>query len=279
MAAEPKSLDSVPFTMLMTLAARAAAHDIAPEVEFYDSWAARLLERLPYELASCRNDACFVTYVALRAKLMDWIAARFLKNNPDAAGVGLGCGLCARSRRISSGGPNSIEFPWYFVDLPEVIEIRKQYSPPLPGERLIASKITDLSWLDAIKQDRPLIFIMEGVASYLPQESNNALFKALGDRFGDSGTHAELIFDYIHPALADGAYITNKAGGIRTPFQSGFPDASAVKKLHPSIRVISEHNFFSQISTQHKIFEMEFEAATLGQKPYNIIHIKFGGNG
>lgn len=272
-------LGSLPYTMLMTLAAKAVASESEPDTDFHDPWGASLLKRLPWDLTSYQNDRYFVRSVALRAKLMDRLTAEFFRNNPGSAGISLGCGLCTRNRRILNGTKEDTVFEWYDIDLSEVIEIRRQYLPPLPGENLIACPITEFSWIDAIcgAGGRPLILVMEGVSSYLSFEENKSLFNVLGNRFGSSG--AEMIFDYIHPALVDSKYVSNKAGGTSTPFCSGFCDADAVTSLHPSIQVIWEYSIFSQISRAHQIFEMEFDAASLGQKPYTIIHIRFDSRG
>lgn len=272
---ETHKLDSVPFTMLMTLAARVAAPETAPDADFHDPWGAMVLKKLPWDLTPYQNDLCFVRHVALRAKLMDVLTAGFFRRNPGSAGIGLGCGLCTRSRRIVDSSQNDVSFQWVDIDLPEVIEIRRQFLPPFPGENLMACPVTDISWIDAVcrPDGLPLILVMEGVSPYLTFDQNRSLFHELGNRLEGTGT--EMIFDYIHPALVDSVFVSNKAGGTSTPFCSGFSDADDVRGLHPSIQVISEYSTFSQISPRHRLFEMEFDAASLGQKPYNILHIRF----
>jgi O-methyltransferase involved in polyketide biosynthesis len=223
-----QNLDSVPFTMLMTLAARVAAPEIAPDADFHDPWGAMVLKKLPWDLTPYQNDLCFVRHVALRARLMDVLTAGFFRRNPGSAGAGLGCGLCTRSRRIVNSNKDGIAFEWVDIDLPEVIEIRKQFLPPLPGEHLVACPVTDISWMDAVFRPKapPLFLVMEGVSPYLTVDQNRSLFHALGNRLEGSGT--EMIVDYIHPALVDSVFVSNKAGGTSTPFCSGFCDANDV---------------------------------------------------
>lgn len=272
------SLDSVQQTMLMTLAARAAAPAYEPDTDFVDPWGGMLVKSLPWDLSRYQQDRYFVRHVALRAKRMDRLTADFFKRNPGASGIGLGCGLCTRGRRLSIL-PDCQPFQWVDMDQPEVIAIRRTYLPPLEGERVIEGRVTDMAWLDEILHSNgpPLILVMEGVSSYLSCDENRSLFRDLGNRLDGTGT--EMIFDYIHAGLVDSAYVSNMAGGIPTPFRSGFFNADGVRDLHPSIRVVAEYSTYSQISHRHLVYEMEFDAASLGEKPYTILHIRFGDRG
>jgi O-methyltransferase involved in polyketide biosynthesis len=161
-----------------------------------------------------------------------------------------------------------------------VVNIRKQVFPPLIGERLMACELTDMTWIDSVisNDTRSVMIVMEGVSAYLTAEENEWLFKTLGSRLENKGINVDMIFDFIHPALADSRYVTNKAGGTRMPFRSGFVDSEAVKRLHPTIQVVSEHEVYSRISPRHAMFAMEFEAASRGKRPCSIIHIRFGSH-
>jgi O-methyltransferase involved in polyketide biosynthesis len=269
--------DAVRHTMLMIVAARAVSHKKAPDTGFSDSWAVGVVSSLPWDLTRYQQDLCFVRHVALRAKLMDTIIAGFFEKNPDSSGAGLGCGLCARGRRIKAIFKKNLKdtsFRWIDIDLPEVVRLRERYFPPLPDEILMEGSVSDTAWLDTMPATRsPMILVMEGVSPYLSLEENRSLFRNLGARL--EGTGSEMVFDFIHPSLADSMYITNTAGGTQTPFRSGFCCAEDVMGLHPSIRIVSEHSTFSKISKRHLLFEMEFNAASLGQKPYTILHIRF----
>lgn len=271
-------LSPVSFTMLMTLAARAVASERVSDADFHDPWAVSLLKNLPGDHTRVQHDHSFVRSVVLRAKLIDQLALDFFWRHPEGIGVGLGCGLCARSRRIQQDKRVHGGVDWYNIDLPAVIDIRNQLLSPLPRETVITCSITDISWLEMIKNSptRPLLLVMEGVVSYLSSDENAALFQSLGNHLKKRGIHWEIIFDAIHPALVDSEYVSNKAGGISTPFRSGFSDANAVKSLHPSIDIVAEHTCFSRISPRHAVFAQEFEAASLGQKPYNVFHLKLG---
>lgn len=274
-------LNPVSHTMLMTLAARAVASEVAPDADFHDPWGAVLFKKLPNDLKSYQKDFDFVRHIALRAKLIDLLTTGFFLSNPGSVGVGLGCGLCTRGRRILGDSQYQSSFEWIDIDLPAVIDIRRQYLPLLPGEHILACSITDTAWLDTVfkANQRPMILVMEGVSSYLSYDENKKLFNALGNRLEKSGAKVEMIFDYIHPSLVDSPYASNKVGETSMPFRSGFCDADAVRNLHPSIQIVSEHDVYSKISPRHALFAMEFFAASRGQKPCNIIHIRFGRHG
>ena len=122
-----------------------------------------------------------------RAKHLDGWTREFLAAHPAATVLHLGCGLDSRVFRIDP----SATVRWYDVDLPEVIELRRQLYPQRHDYELIASPVTDLHWLDGIPGDRPALAVAEGLVEYLPEGEAVALFTRITRQF-PSG---EIIFD------------------------------------------------------------------------------------
>ncbi len=268
-------LDATAATMLMTLAARSASSELAAEVGFSDPDAKQLMSRLPLDLSYFCEDSRYVKCIALRAQFMDRIALNFFLNHPHALGVELGCGLCTRGRRISrSLGGKHID--WYSLDMPSVIEVRKAYLN-WPEDQLIASSVTDLTWLKTIdwQGDRPLLLLMEGVAQHLTFEQNHKLFSELGDRLSCSPAPTEMVLDYAHPSIVGNNHWFKKVGNTPVKFRSGFQTPESITQLHPSLEVISTYPLFPDISLRHAQFNLEFQAVTGGELPYNIAHLRF----
>ncbi len=75
----------------------------------------------------------------------------------------LGCGLDTLVYRINPG-PRVRRFD---MDLPDVIALRQQLYPEREGYRRIGAAVTDLTWLDGIPGDTPVLVIAEGLVMYL----------------------------------------------------------------------------------------------------------------
>ncbi|WP_241564411.1 class I SAM-dependent methyltransferase [Nonomuraea polychroma] len=100
--------------------------------------------------------------MALRARFIDRWAAEFLATHPDATVLHLGCGLDTRFHRLAP--PPTVR--WYDVDYPEVVELRGRLFPERPGYTMIGSSVTELTWLDQVPADRPVLVVAEGLLYY-----------------------------------------------------------------------------------------------------------------
>lgn len=271
-------LSDVSLTMLRTLAAKGYASERAPDVGFDDPDARQLIDTLAMDLTAYGEDTQFVRFLALRAQLIDQLAVNFLRQHPGTLGIGLGCGLCTRGQRLRRYLGNDIQFDWYDVDLPSVIEMRYRYLSSIPRAYALARSVTDTSWLSATgwQLGRPLLLVMEGVAQYLSATQNQTFFATLGELLGPSEAPTDMLMDYLHSAMVIGHQWFKSVGDVKTPFQSGFNHAQAIQELHPSIEVVDEHHFVSKVSPAHALFELEFQVANHGERPYGIAHLRFG---
>jgi len=133
--------------------------------------------------------------LVLRNREFDRYAQDFLARNPEAVVVHIGCGLDARFERVDNG-----QAEWYDLDLPEVIELRREL---LGGEgtrcHFLACSVFDSAWLDTVSvhSGRPFLFLGEGVLMYFEEAQVRSLVLMLRDRFPGS----ELVFDAFSPFL------------------------------------------------------------------------------
>jgi len=69
--------------------------------------------------------------------------------------------------------------PWFDVDYPDVIDLRRQLFPERGASyHLIGAPLDELRWLDQVPRDRPGLFIAEGVLHYLSETEVKALLNA-----------------------------------------------------------------------------------------------------
>jgi O-methyltransferase involved in polyketide biosynthesis len=106
----------------------------------------------------------------------------------------LGCGLDTRFERLDDG-----QVEWYGLDLPDVIELRKELLDETPRSHFIGCSVLDFSWMDALSSQagKPILFLAEAMLVYLEEADVKRLAQALAKRFPG----AELVCDAYSPAV------------------------------------------------------------------------------
>lgn len=179
-------------TMLITLFLR-AAESKDPHPVLGDHFAQEAVERIEHDWTKIDKPSIIRNrfLVALRSQQFDNWTAEFLGRHPQATVLQLACGLDARAFRLSlhSG------VRWFDVDLPDVIDLRRELYTDTERYRMIAASVTDPTWLDDIPADQPVLIIAEGLLMYLHEPEVAHLLQRLTDHFSTG----ELIFDGIAP--------------------------------------------------------------------------------
>lgn len=214
-------LRGTPKTLLLTLRARAIEH-ARPDGLFRDPTAADWSARLPWDaeyealLTPTRQ-----TGFAVRTRVYDEVAARFLDSHPGARVVELGAGLSTRWQRIGQGRAHRAE--WVEIDLPEVITLRRELEGESEGHRTIARSLFDHTWMDTLPEaaSEDSLFIAEGVLVFLPEAEVRAVVVAMRRRF-------------------PGATFLLDAGGGALETRSGPPFAAAGAPMQWFVRGESE---------------------------------------
>ena len=176
-------------TLFIPLSGKAA---MSREGFFPDETAERIAADVSGELQNVDRSRKLAVYMAMRAMQYDEIAAAFLAQNRDCAVVHLGCGLDSRCLRVGHAGVR-----WYDLDFEEVIGLRRRWFDEDSEYRMLASSVTELSWLDEIAPCGLLLVLAEGLTMYLTAEDMTALMQALAARF----PQVTFVFDaYSHTA-------------------------------------------------------------------------------
>jgi O-methyltransferase involved in polyketide biosynthesis len=137
-----------------------------------------MLESIDYDTARYgRGAAGFVT--VLRTAIIDFWVRGFLAAHPAATVVELGTGLNTRFERLDNG-----QVHWFDLDLPDTIELRRNFFADTGRRRMIAASVLDEDWLPAVAQSRgPYFFVADGVLVYLPQDQVLATLARMATRF------------------------------------------------------------------------------------------------
>jgi O-methyltransferase involved in polyketide biosynthesis len=149
-------------TLLITLYGKALESRSKDSI-LGDRFADDVVRRIDYDFRKLNVVRDARIAFAMRAKWLDRWTAEFLVDHPGATVLNLGCGLDSRVFRVDP--PASV--PWFDVDYPEVVELRRRLYPDRDGYHLIGSSVTDPRWLAEVPVDRPAMIVAEGLLLYL----------------------------------------------------------------------------------------------------------------
>ncbi len=161
-------------TLLIPLYAKARSNPV-----FTDESARRILEGVDYDFAQLKVPEKTGVTLRIRAKQIDAYTRRFITAHPQATILHLGCGLDSRCLRVPHPAGR-----WFDLDMPDVIDLRRQFFDETENYHMIASSVTDLTWIDQIPLDgSPVFVIAEGLLMYLHEPDVRALFLRLHETF------------------------------------------------------------------------------------------------
>ena len=175
-------------TMLIPMAARIYASKRFPEY-FYDATALSLEEKIPVgALERIWKSSSEYTMLASVARYynFDEITRHFIAKHEKCNIINLGAGLETVAFRLQA---DSTIF--YEIDLPEVIEQRKNSLGEKANEKLIGADLFTLEWAEHIDTELPSLLIVSGVFQYFREEKILSFLSDVKKRF----PKGELIFD------------------------------------------------------------------------------------
>jgi O-methyltransferase involved in polyketide biosynthesis len=115
----------------------------------------------------------------MRTAIIDFWVRRFLAAHPAATVAEVGTGLNTRFERVDNG-----QAYWLDLDLPDTIELRRNFFADTARRRMVAASVLDEDWLAAVAQSPgPYFFVAEGVLVYLPQDRVMATLARIAARF------------------------------------------------------------------------------------------------
>lgn len=153
------------------------------KIILHDPSAEKIWNREGFALRGKARSRWLAFYMGMRAAVIDsWVQERV---GEDTLILHLGCGLDARCERVK-------EYRlWYDVDLPDVMDVRRQYFEENERYRMLGADATAPGWLETLPQAAKAVVVMEGVSMYLPAEKISKLFASLAAHF----EKVELIMD------------------------------------------------------------------------------------
>ncbi|MGB8312813.1 MAG: class I SAM-dependent methyltransferase [Halobacteriota archaeon] len=226
-------LSGVSASMLRCLWARAQLSKKYGSL-FNDPKAVELVEKIDYDFST--SDVPFEGIMfnisrkgnlpefglfTLRAKHFDDKIKAYIAEHPRASVINLAAGLDATFYRVDNG-----LIHWYDLDLPAVIDIRKQLLPEPDRVTYIAKSLLDPSWCTDIKHTEDgVCMVAGGVFMWFEETQVKQFFSMLADNF-PSG---EIVFNALSK-LDDGfgAWIDmfppEQRGAVRAAWMEALKD-------------------------------------------------------
>lgn len=225
-----------------------------------------------FDLKSKSKSKWLAYTMAMRAKVFDNWVNKKLKENKDAIVFHLGCGLDNRVNRVNSRG-----HLWYDIDLPSVIEKRKDYYSENAEYKMLGIDLMshkDKLLLKEVPTGETAIIVMEGLNMYLSDAIMGWIYHIFISRF----EKVYFLFDVYTPLavkLSRWQNPINEFGSFRL---FGVKNYTDLEKL--SVKFVKEHS----MTPQHMISELDnveqiifkiFFAGTFAKKLYKLYEYEY----
>jgi O-methyltransferase involved in polyketide biosynthesis len=241
-------LGSVQETMLLPLWGRAVETQKQNPL-LIDNKAVSIIDSLPYDFTTISNNIRKLTSASwiARSIFFDKKIKEFINGNPYATVVNVGCGLDTTFDRIDNGMIN-----WIDLDLPDAIELRKQFFQESDRRRFIAKSVFDTNWYNEIKNKDKVMLLIAGVLYYFEESEVRKLLNDIHQYLPGS----EIIFDH---ASKLGIKLSNeqviKRGGMDKSayLKWGIDNIFEIEKWETYIKVISNMSMYKEHKKNYPI--------------------------
>lgn len=239
---------------------------------FYDAKAVELVEYIDYDFSALDkklNLESNIVFVA-RARQFDDKIRAYITEYPHASVINLGAGLDTTFYRVDNG-----LIHWYDLDLPDVIELRKQLIPETDRVRCVAKSLLDLRWRNDVEDTENGVFMVScGVLGFFEKSQIKQFFSSLADNFPGG----ELVFD---TASKLGNLISNfglrQTGVKKARTKWTLKDVNKLKKWDKRIVVVDQFPYFKNILRDPAWGDQIKRWMDLMDKSgmFNIFHVRF----
>lgn len=235
-------LGNVQRTLLLPLWGRALETQ-KKEPLLRDRTAVDIIDKIDFDFSTIAANLSEISQLGwiVRSLLIDRIIGRFLEKYPRATIVNIGSGLDTTFERIDNG-----LIRWYDLDLPDAIELRKEFIAESERRKFISASFLDDSWLDLLPIADNILFIAAGVFYYFEELQIKGFFKKIADRFPGS----EIAFDASSPAgvkMANKMVIKNSGLDEKSFLKWGLKSAAEIQSWDSRIEVLAEDLFFKNV--------------------------------
>lgn len=241
------NLEGTPRTMFITMLARARETQRSNAL-FQDKKAVEMQKQLEGIFETTKGDWKSETGVIIRTTILDSYIGEFIRENPQAVCINIGCGLDTRFYRVNNG-----KIKWYDIDLPQVIALRKKLLGEHRQVHMIGCSMLDDAWTKQIEDEgRPVLIIMEGLLMYFNVNDVKKALDIIHSRF----EKATLILELLSAKVVGNTKMTKSIQQTGSTFQWGVDSGRDVKKLLPYMHFVKEMNLADRMYLKSGIYKI-----------------------
>lgn len=222
------NVKGVPETMIQTLYARAKeTSQKNPKIK--DEMAVSIVKQLDYDFSKADQDRTMSLGVIARTIVLDKMVEEYLNTHKDTIVINIACGLDTRCYRMKGKYVR-----WYNLDLPETINIRKQFLKETGPIYQIAKSAMDESYRDDIQyHGENILVIIEGLTMYLSENDIKKIFSIIN--FKNSTVMVEVMFPFVVKHIKE-----KSIEGSHAKFTWGIKNGKELEKLLPTFSFLTE---------------------------------------
>lgn len=248
------NVKGVPETMIQTLYAR-AKETSKENPNIKDEMAVSIVKQLDYDFSNADQDRTMSLGVIARTIVLDKMVEEYLNTHKDTIVINIACGLDTRCYRMKGKYVR-----WYNLDLPETINIRKQFLKETGPIYQIAKSAMDESYRDDIQyHGENILVIIEGLTMYLSENDIKKMFSIIN--FKNSTVMVEVMFPFVVKHIKE-----KSVEGSHAKFTWGIKNGKELEKLLPTFSFLTEVSLVEGMKKLMPIYHV------LGKIPfvYNI---------
>lgn len=217
--------------------------------------AVSIVKQLDYDFSKADQDRTMSLGVIARTIVLDKMVEEYLNTHKDTIVINIACGLDTRCYRMKGKYVR-----WYNLDLPETINIRKQFLKETGPIYQIAKSAMDESYRDDIQyHGENILVIIEGLTMYLSENDIKKIFSIIN--FKNSTVMVEVMFPFVVKHIKE-----KSIEGSHAKFTWGIKNGKELEKLFPTFSFLTEVSLVEGMKKLMPIYHV------LGKIPfvYNI---------
>lgn len=179
-----------------------------------DLAAEEIVSTVDFDFSKVDQSRKLAIYMAMRAALYDGYVRDFAAQHPEGLVLQLGVGLDSRVKRAPCCNP------WYDLDFPDVIDLRRTYFPEDERYHLIAAPALPADWLSGVPRAEHALVLAEGLSMYLSEADMRALMAALQAHFPQT----TFIFDAYSKSAAKLSALKNPVNAVKAKIDFAMDD-------------------------------------------------------
>lgn len=224
------NVKGVPETMIQTLYARAKeTSQKNPKIK--DEMAVSIVKQLDYDFSQADQDKTMRSGVIARTIVLDKMVEEYLDKHKNTIVINIACGLDTRCYRIKGK-----YIRWYNLDLPETMNIRKQFLTETGPIYQIAKSAMDETYTNTIHNEgEDVLVIIEGLTMYLTEIDIKKIFSIIEHAFSNVTIMVEVMSPFMVKHIKE-----KSIEGSRAQFTWGIKNGKELEKLTPSFSFLTE---------------------------------------